>query len=148
MPQTTPMIVVIDDDASVRRALQRLLRSAGLAVETFATAREFLAAGQLAKTACLILDIHLAGMSGFDMQKYLVTSGAAIPIIFITAHDDVLTRERASNADAVDHLRKPFDDEALIEAIGKAMSQGSAKRGAPESLQIGGNTRIRRCLDA
>lgn len=130
MRQTEPAIAVIDDDASVRRALQRLLRSAGFAVETYATAREFLDAGQWAQTACLVLDIHLPGMSGFELQEHLVVSGAPIPIVFITAHDDTAMRERASRAGAVGYLRKPFDQGTLIEAIGRAIGQHTSEQGS------------------
>jgi FixJ family two-component response regulator len=121
MPQTAPAIVVIDDDASVRRALQRLLRAAGFAVQTFATAHEFLDADQWAQTACLVLDVHLPGMSGFELQEYLAVSGALIPIVFITAHDDATTREPSSRAGVVAYLRKPFDQGMLIEAIARAL---------------------------
>lgn len=126
MCQTVPAIAVVDDDASVRRALQRLLRSAGFVVETFATAREFLDAGHWAETACLVLDIHLPGMSGFELQEHLAVSGAPIPIVFITAHDDAPTHERASRAGAVGYLRKPFDQCTLIEAIARAIGQDTS----------------------
>lgn len=129
MPQTAPAIVVIDDDASVRRALQRLLRAAGFTVETFATAREFLDAGHRPQTACLVLDIHLPGMSGVELQEYLAVSGALIPIVFITAHDDAATRERASRAGVVGYLLKPFDQGALIEAIGRAITGDKSEKG-------------------
>jgi len=127
MHQTAPAIAVVDDDASVRRALQRLLRAAGFAVETFATAREFLDAGHWAQTACLVLDIHLPGMSGFELQEYLAVSGVPIPIVFITALDDVATRERVNRAGAVGYLRKPFDQDTLIEAISKAIGQDASQ---------------------
>jgi FixJ family two-component response regulator len=124
MRQTAPAIAVIDDDASVRRAVQRLLQSAGFTVETFATAREFLDADDWAQTACLVLDIHLPGMSGFELAEYLAVSGVPIPIVFITALDDVSTRARAKRAGAVGYLRKPFDQGTLIEAISGAIGQG------------------------
>ena len=123
MSQTAPAIAVIDDDASVRRALQRLLRSAGFAVETFATAREFLDAGYSTRTACLVLDIHLPGMSGFELLEHLAVSGAQIPAVFITAHDNATTDERASQAGVGAYLRKPFDQDELIEAICRAISE-------------------------
>jgi FixJ family two-component response regulator len=126
MHQTAAPIAVIDDDASVRRALQRLLRAAGFAVETYATAREFLDAGHCAQTVCLVLDIHLPGMSGFELQEHLAVSGAPIPIVFITAHDDATTRERASRAGAVGYLRKPFEQGTLIEAIARAIGQDTS----------------------
>lgn len=129
MRQIAPAIAVIDDDASVRRALQRLLRAAGFAVETFATAHEFLDAGHWAQTACLVLDIHLPGISGFELQEHLAASGTLLPIVFITAHDDVPTRERVNRAGAFGYLRKPFDQGALIEAIGRAIGHDTPWRG-------------------
>ncbi len=130
MCQTALAIAVVDDDASVRRALQRLLRAAGFAVETFATAREFLDSGRWAQTACLVLDIHLPGMSGLELQEHLAVSGAPIPIVFITAHDDATVRERASRAGAVGYLRKPFDQGTLIEAIGRAIGLDTSGQGS------------------
>ena len=127
MRQTAPAIAVIDDDASVRRALQRLLQSAGFTVETFATAREFLDADYRAQTACLVLDIHLPGMSGFELAEYLAVSGVPIPIVFITALDDVSTREQVNRAGAVGYLRKPFDQDTLIEAISRAIGQNASE---------------------
>jgi FixJ family two-component response regulator len=121
MCQTAPAIAVIDDDPSVRRAVQRLLQSAGFAVETFATAREFLDAGRLSQTACLVLDVHLPGMTGFQLQEHLAIIGSRVPIVFITAHDDDLMRARVSRAGGADYLRKPFDQETLIGAIGRAI---------------------------
>jgi FixJ family two-component response regulator len=123
MHQTAPRIAIVDDDASVRRAVQRLLRSAGFAVETFATARAFLDADHWAETACLVLDIHLPGMSGIELQEYLAVSRVPIPIVFMTAYDDVPTRERVNRAGAVGYLRKPFDQDTLIGAIGRAIGQ-------------------------
>jgi FixJ family two-component response regulator len=127
MRQTAPAIVVIDDDASVRRALRRLLQSAGFTVGTFGTAREFLDADYWAQTACLVLDIHLSGMSGVELQEYLAVSGVPIPIVFITALDDVATREQVNRAGAVGYLRKPFDQNTLIEAISRAIGQDASE---------------------
>jgi FixJ family two-component response regulator len=127
MRQTVPAVAVIDDDASVHRALQRLLQSAGFTVETFATAREFLDADCWAQTACLVLDIHLPGMSGFELAEYLAVSGVPIPIVFITALDDVATREQVNRAGAVGYLRKPFDQNTLIEAISRAIGQDASE---------------------
>jgi FixJ family two-component response regulator len=127
MRQTAPVIAVIDDDASVRRALQRLLQSAGFMVETFATAREFLEADDWAQTACLVLDVHLPAMSGVQLQAYLAASGVPIPIVFITAYDDQSTREQVQRAGAVAYLRKPVDQSTLIEAISRALGQGASE---------------------
>jgi FixJ family two-component response regulator len=112
---------VVDDDASILRALRRLLQAAGFSVETFGSAEEVLSSSQLARIDCLVLDIHLGDLSGFDVHERLPDS-RQIPIIFITAHDTVLTRERARLAGAVDYLRKPFDEKALIGAIGRALA--------------------------
>jgi FixJ family two-component response regulator len=127
MSQTAPRIAVIDDDTSVRRALQRLLRSAGFAVETFATAREFLDTDDWTQMACLVLDIHLPGMSGVELREYLVVADVPvpIPIVFITAHDDATTREWVNKAGAFGYLRKPFDQGTLIEAISRAIGSDS-----------------------
>ena len=113
------MIGVVEDDPSFRRALQRLLSAAGFNVATFASAEEFLASERPGAPACLVLDIHLDGMSGFDLQQRLATAGVPIPTIFITAHDDPVTRERARSG--VAYLRKPFREDALIGAIQQAL---------------------------
>lgn len=121
-----PLIAIVDDDPSVRRSLHRLLRSVGYTVATFASAVEYLDSLVRRHTDCLVLDAHLDGMSGFELQHRLVTDGARVPIIFITAHDDALTRERMEKAGAADHLWKPFDDRALLDAIGKALGTDRA----------------------
>ena len=118
------MIGVVEDDASFRRALGRLLSGAGFRVTTFASAEEFLASEGVGATACLVLDVHLGGMSGFELQQRLATTGAPIPAIFITAHDDPLTRERARAG--VAYLRKPFREDALIGAIQQALEDRPA----------------------
>jgi FixJ family two-component response regulator len=116
----TPRISVIDDDESVRLAVGRLLESVGLHAELFASAEEFLRSGRLPGTGCLILDVRLPGMSGVALQEQLIASDTPVPIIFITAHGDVTTRARALERGAVEFLRKPFSDEALLDAIAKA----------------------------
>lgn len=118
------LISIVDDDLSVRRALRRLVRSAGYTVETFASAREFLDSSPSGRTACLVLDIHLDGMSGFELSEQLAEDRTAIPIIFITAHDDTLTRERVGRAGVVAYLPKPFDEQALLDAIATAVHGG------------------------
>ena len=115
------MISIVDDDLSVRRALSRLVRLAGYAVESFGSAREFLASDPRGRTACLVLDIQLdAGeMSGLDLQKRLVADGVTIPTIFITAHGDARTRERVKQSGVAGFLSKPFGDQALLDLIRK-----------------------------
>jgi FixJ family two-component response regulator len=118
-----PIIAIVDDDASVRRALQRLVESAGYTVQTFASAREFLDWLPEGQAACLVLDVHMDGMSGLDLQRRL-----AVPVIFITAHDDALTLERIKKSRAAGHLRKPIDAQAVLSAIRTAvdgLDQGS-----------------------
>ena len=119
-----PLISVVDDDISVCRALRRLIQSAGYAVETFASAREFLNSSPEGRTACLVLDIHLGEMSGFELQERLAADQAAIPIIFITAYDDASIRERMTRSGVTAYLRKPFDERLLLDAIRTAVRQG------------------------
>jgi FixJ family two-component response regulator len=115
-------VYVVDDDGPLRRALERWLRSVGFAVETFASAEEFLAREPGVPPDCLLLDIRLGALSGFDLHDRLRAAGRAIPTIFITGHDDAGTRERARKAGAAGYVRKPFDDDALIAAIEAATS--------------------------
>ena len=118
MPNVTRLVCIVDDDHSIRRALRRLIQFAGFTAETFASAEDFLSSAALARTACLVLDIHLnGGMGGFELQARLVADRVVIPIIFITAHDDPSTRERAQASGAVAYLRKPFNDDLLLDAI-------------------------------
>jgi FixJ family two-component response regulator len=119
--RNSSQVVVVDDDASVREALSALLRSAGFRVELFASPEELLRSGQLRDTACLVLDVRMSGMSGVDLQDQLNASGSSIPIIFMTAHADASVRTRALAAGAVDFLQKPFSDDALLEAIDRAI---------------------------
>jgi FixJ family two-component response regulator len=118
-----PVVCVVDDDVSLLRALQRLLNAGGFGVTTFSSAEEFLRAPGRGNVACLVLDVHLGGLSGFELQERLVASGSRIPVLFITARDDAPTRERARLAGAIDYLRKPFDDELLLAAVHKAIRQ-------------------------
>jgi len=112
-----PVIAIVDDDASVRRSLQRVVHSAGYAVETFASAAEFLAWLPSAKAACLVLDVHMNEMTGFELQERL-----AVPVVFITSHDDPSTRARIEKSGAVGHLWKPFDETAVLDVIRRALS--------------------------
>jgi FixJ family two-component response regulator len=111
------MVYLIDDDESVRRALQRLLRSAGLDVRAFASAEEFLESGNLNQKACIVLDIQMGGLTGFDLQEKLASKGIRIPTIAVSALDDAETRERARKLGATAFFRKPVDGQALIDAI-------------------------------
>ena len=115
------VIAVVDDDADVLRALTRLLGGAGFTVQTFCSAEAFLAREHSESIACLLLDVHMNGMSGFDLQERLAQDQIPLPIIFITAHDDIPTRERARKGGAVAYFAKPFEGHLLIEAIEKAL---------------------------
>jgi FixJ family two-component response regulator len=111
-----PVVAIVDDDDSVRRSLLRVVQSAGYAAEGFASAREFLDWLAEGRAACLLLDVHMSEMSGFDLQDRL-----AVPIIFITAHDDIKTQERIARSGAVGHLRKPCEEQTVLDAIHRAV---------------------------
>lgn len=117
----TRHISIVDDDASIRAALKSLMRSVRFNVNAFASAEEFLASECVDDTACLILDVYLPGMSGFELQNHLNVERRSIPIIFITAHADEISRERALKAGAKDFLGKPVRREALFKALASAM---------------------------
>ena len=120
----TLTIGVVEDDPSFLRALGRLLGAAGFSVASFSSAEAFLASESAGAMSCLVLDVHLGGMSGFDLQQRLAAAGSPIPTIFITAHDDPITRERARAG--VAYLRKPFREDALIGAIQQALDSREA----------------------
>ena len=113
-----PTIAIVDDDASVRRSLLRVVRSAGFKAEIFASAREFLDWLPRNQAACLVLDVQMSEMSGFDLQRRL-----AVPVIFMTAHDDASTIERIEKSGAAGHLRKPVDPRTVLLAIRQAVSE-------------------------
>jgi FixJ family two-component response regulator len=121
MTHNQSIVMIVDDDDSIRRAVRRLMKSFGIAVETFASAEEFLGSDRLEKTSCLILDVHMPGMDGLQLQERLVASNHAIPIIFITAFTDERARAQALNAGAVGYLAKPFGDEELLNCIHAAL---------------------------
>jgi FixJ family two-component response regulator len=115
------MVAIVDDDESVRRALQGLLKAEGLRAKAFASAEEFLSSGEQYHTACLIADIRMPGMSGLDLQQQLNTQKCRIPTIFITAHGDANMRLRALRAGAVEFLAKPFNDDVLLGHVTAAL---------------------------
>ena len=121
-PDSPALVSIVDDDPSVRRALQRLVESAGFAAETFSSGHQALGVGLLARTACFVIDIHLGDMTGFDLRRMLVAGGVTVPMIFITAHDDVPTSECAWRSGAVAYLAKPIDSDVLLDAIRRAVS--------------------------
>ena len=117
----TKLIAILDDDDSMRTALQGLLKAVGLPAQAFASAEEFLKSGQQHETACLIADIRMPGMSGLELQAQLNAEHCRIPTIFITAHGDTKMRMQALRAGAVEFLSKPFDDEVLLESVRAAL---------------------------
>lgn len=117
--QTT--VAIVDDEPSVLIGLQRLLNEFGFVTEVFKSAEEFLNRGAASALDCLVLDIHLGGMSGLELRRHLAASGSHVPTIFITANDDDATRQEAINAGCVAFLGKPFSGLVLIDAIEKAV---------------------------
>jgi FixJ family two-component response regulator len=122
MIESRPLVSVVDDDESVRESLPDLLQEFGFAVDKFASAEEFLASGSAARTACLILDIAMPGMSGPDLQRELARRRQKVPIVFITAHTDKSLFPRLIEEGAVACLLKPFSDTALREALDAALA--------------------------
>jgi FixJ family two-component response regulator len=121
MDRSRLCIAVIDDDEPVRKALKRLLRAANLDADTFASGREFLDSVASRVPDCVVLDLHMPGMNGLDVQQQLARGGLRVPIVVITGHDEPQARAQCLSAGAAAYLRKPLDDEALLEAIYKAV---------------------------
>jgi len=135
MTVSEALVFVVDDDDSVRKALARLIRSVGLNVETFASAREFLARGSHDGSVCLILDVRMPGLSGLDLQKELAASGSTLSIIFITGHGTIPMSVQAMRAGAVEFLEKPFEDQALIDAVHEALQKDEQARQKKSELR-------------
>ena len=114
-------IAVVDDESSIRRALERLLQSAGLDVDTYPSGADFLAAPSSALADCVVLDLHMPGLTGFDVQDRLARERRALPVVVITGHDSSEARARALAAGASAYLLKPVDDTALLNAIDAAI---------------------------
>lgn len=137
-----PTIFIVDDDSAVRDALKLLLRSVGQAVETYASAQEFLDSYGTDRPGCLILDIRMPGISGLELQQKLNEKHSILPIIFITGHGDVPMAVEAMQAGAVDFIQKPFRDQDLIDRINQALEKDSSNRAA-----LGERNDIRRRLE-
>jgi FixJ family two-component response regulator len=130
-------IAVIDNDESIRRALQRLLRCSGYAVETFSSAEEFMECHAVDHTDCLLVDVHLAGASGLQLQRSLVDTDWHLPTVFITSHQDEHSRQTALRAGAADFLCKPFDTDTLLQSIQRALERRDARdRGTSTELHL------------
>src|SRR5215471_7144894 len=128
MAETKGIVFVVEDDASVRKAVGSLVRSAGLTVQTFASAQEFLAFSRPDVPSCLVLDVQLPGLSGLDLQEELTKADVQIPIIFLTGHGDIPMTVRAMKAGALEFFPKPFEDQDLLEAIHQAIDDDRVAR--------------------
>jgi FixJ family two-component response regulator len=123
-----PTVVVIDDDASIRKALDNLLRSVGLDVELFKSPQEFLQSNRPDRPGCIVLDVRFPGRSGLDMQREISAANTSLPIIFITGYGDIPMSVRAMKAGAVEFLTKPFRDQDLLDAVGVALEKDRTRR--------------------
>jgi FixJ family two-component response regulator len=131
---SAPVVFVVDDDSSVRDSLRRLISGAGLRVETFSGAQEFMRARRPDVPGCLVLDVRLPGLSGLDLQRELADTDASLPIIFLTGHGDIPMSVRAMKAGAVEFLTKPFRPQQLLEAIRGAIERDRAVRAERDAL--------------
>lgn len=126
--KTKPLIAIVDDDDSVCRAVRRLVRSAGMDARSFSSGEEFLQlvtrTSQLS-IACIVLDVHMPGMTGLDVQARLAENGNSVPVVFITAHDDPSVRQRVLRAGAVAVFSKPLDNEVFIKAVVEAINNSA-----------------------
>jgi FixJ family two-component response regulator len=131
-----PTVFIVDDDASVRAAIQGLLKTEGLHSEAFATPEEFLNSNHLDNPGCLVLDVRLRGMSGLDFQRKLSEMELAIPIVFITAHGDIPMTVKAMKSGAVQFLTKPFRDQDLLDAVHEALERDRARRQQQREIAV------------
>lgn len=128
MKEEKGVVYIVDDDPSMRRALEGLLASVGHEVRPFASAAEFMRSHRQDAPGCLLLDVRLPGMSGLAFQQELTKAGVALPIIFVTGHGDVPMSVRAMKAGAVEFLTKPFDDQVLLDSVHAALERDRARR--------------------
>jgi FixJ family two-component response regulator len=142
-PQPCPTVFVVDDDPGVRQMIARMVRSIGLQAEVYASAEEFLQAYEPSRLGCLVLDIRMPGDSGLALQDRLSANGMAIPIVFITGHGSIRAGVQAMKLGAIDFLEKPFDDQALLDAVHKALAAAAELRRA-ESLRADAQARLAR----
>jgi FixJ family two-component response regulator len=136
-------VFVIDDDARIRAAMQRLLRSVGLHAESFAAPHDFLGQRVPDGPSCLVLDVRLPGMSGLEVQQKLIEAGVQIPVVFITGHGDIPMSVKAMKSGAIEFLTKPFREQDLVDAIQQALEHGNETRLRQRELQ-----RLKECYEA
>ena len=122
-PSAAPLVCIVDDDASIAESTRYLVRSFGFSAEAFLSAQEYLSSSLVEQTSCLILDVRMPGMDGFELQRYLATANKPIPIVFVTAHANDSERRQAMAGGAVDFLPKPFSEDALIAALQAALNR-------------------------
>jgi FixJ family two-component response regulator len=122
------IIAIVDDDASVRKGLERLIRSVGWRTESFGSAQEFLASARTDAPTCIVLDLQLPGLSGLDLQKQMTEAGVETPIVFLTGHGDIPASVKAMKAGAVEFLTKPVDEQDLLTAIQEAIERNRRTR--------------------
>ena len=122
MTKNPSLIAIVDDEEPIRKALKRLLRSAGMNVETFPSGVEFLESLTTHRPDCVVLDLHMPNVNGFEVQARLEESGVSVPVVIITGHDSDETRDRALAGQPVAYLRKPVNDQVLLDAIELALS--------------------------
>ena len=127
-PEPQSVVFVVDDDASMREAMQRLFRSVGLRAEVFASAAEFLRAKLADVPCCLVLDVRLPGLSGLDFQTELVKADIRVPIVFMTGHGDIPMTVQAMKAGAIEFLPKPFRDQDMLDAVRLGLERDRARR--------------------
>jgi FixJ family two-component response regulator len=136
IPQSSPMVFVVDDDISVRESLELLIRHEGLEVETFTSAQEFIARPRAFVPSCLVLDISLPGLNGLELQKRVAVERPDMPIIFITGHGNIPMTVQAMKAGAVEFLTKPFPDDVLLSAIRSAVERSRVLSGRETELRM------------
>lgn len=130
-----PLILIVDDEPEIRRALQNLLRSVGLEATCFASTRELLGANLHDRPGCMILDVRMPGLSGLDLQRHLASGGNAKPIVFLTGHGDIQMTVQAMKAGAVDFLTKPVRDQALLDAVAIGIERDIAQRAVQQAAR-------------
>src|ERR1700759_1640689 len=152
MNRIDPPVCVIDDDASIRDSVESLLRAEGLRVETYRSAKEFLARASAEEPGCLVLDVELPGLSGLELQRELFRAESRIPIIFLTGHGNIPMSVRAIKAGAFEFLTKPFDPDDLLDAVQEGLLTREYRGGrtsdlsAPQSNEIVGTGSAHRLL--
>ena len=120
-PTDSPLVAIVDDDELFRRSIERLVRSAGFNVATFASAEDFLDSADLDRAMCAILDMRLPGINGLDLQQRLIARPTPMPIVFVSAHEETAMRAMALRAGAIAFLKKPFDNSTLLDALNRSI---------------------------